>query len=113
MCAQVQGFFEMPVDNLRASPFLLQHLKENVDLLGAVVVARNAAGVARATSYAERLRCPFAVIHGVEDVLCEVDQVRRARSPLPSPLAFSPRPPRPAPPLPRSASHKPPRFASN
>ena len=85
MCEQVQGFFEMPVDNLRASPFLLQHLKENVDLLGAVVVARNATGVARATSYAERLRCPFAVIHGVEDVLCEVDQVRRTPALL-SPL---------------------------
>ena len=27
---EIQGFFSIPVDNLRASPFLLQYIKENV-----------------------------------------------------------------------------------
>ena len=29
---QIQGFFDFPVDNLRASPFLIQHIKENVSV---------------------------------------------------------------------------------
>ena len=27
---EIQGFFDFPVDNLRGSPFLIQHIKENV-----------------------------------------------------------------------------------
>ena len=27
---EIQGFFDVPVDNLRASPFLLQYIQENV-----------------------------------------------------------------------------------
>ena len=27
---EIQGFFDFPVDNLRASPFLIQHIKDNV-----------------------------------------------------------------------------------
>lgn len=30
---EVQGFFDCPVDNLRASPFLLQYIQECVSLL--------------------------------------------------------------------------------
>uniref|UniRef100_A0A8C3CWP5 Ribose-phosphate pyrophosphokinase N-terminal domain-containing protein n=1 Tax=Cairina moschata TaxID=8855 RepID=A0A8C3CWP5_CAIMO len=45
---EIQGFFSFPVDNLRASPFLIQYIQEEV----------------RAQSYAERLRLGLAVIHG-------------------------------------------------
>lgn len=30
---EIQGFFSIPVDNLRASPFLLQYIKENVNYI--------------------------------------------------------------------------------
>lgn len=30
---EIQGFFSFPVDNLRASPFLLQYIQEEVRLL--------------------------------------------------------------------------------
>lgn len=31
---EIQGFFNIPVDNLRASPFLLQYIQEEVTALG-------------------------------------------------------------------------------
>lgn len=66
---EVQGFFDCPVDNLRASDFLIQYVKESIpDYRNAVIVARHPGAVKRATSYAERLRLNIAVIHGEEKV---------------------------------------------
>ncbi|UYV73914.1 PRPSAP1 [Cordylochernes scorpioides] len=54
---EVQGFFDIPVDNLRASPFLLQYIQEAIpDYRNAVIVARDPGSAKKATSYAERLR---------------------------------------------------------
>ncbi|XP_047501102.1 phosphoribosyl pyrophosphate synthase-associated protein 1-like isoform X1 [Penaeus chinensis] len=62
---EIQGFFECPVDNLRASPFLLQYIQECIpDYRNAVIVARDPGSAKKATSYAERLRLGIAVIHG-------------------------------------------------
>lgn len=64
---EIQGFFDVPVDNLRASPFLIKYIETFVlDYRNAVIVARNPYVVQRATSYAERLRLPLVVIHGEE-----------------------------------------------
>ncbi|BHF59286.1 Phosphoribosyl pyrophosphate synthase-associated protein 1 [Sparganum proliferum] len=64
---EIQGFFDVPVDNLRASPFLIRYICESIpDYRNCVIVARSPNGVARATSYAERLRVALAVIHGVD-----------------------------------------------
>jgi phosphoribosylpyrophosphate synthetase len=39
---EIQGFFSIPVDNLRASPYLLQYIKDNIpDFKNAVVVAKS------------------------------------------------------------------------
>jgi len=66
---EIQGFFDIPVDNLRASPFLIQYIRESIpDYRNAVIVARHPGAVKRATSYAERLRLGIAVIHGEEKV---------------------------------------------
>lgn len=73
---EIQGFFDCPVDNLRASPFLLQYIQENIpDYRDSVIVARNPGVAKKATSYAERLRLGIAVIHGEqkEDETEEVD----------------------------------------
>ncbi|XP_024892679.1 phosphoribosyl pyrophosphate synthase-associated protein 2 isoform X2 [Temnothorax curvispinosus] len=62
---EIQGFFDVPVDNLRASPFLLQYIQESIpDYHNSVIVARNPGSAKKATSYAERLRLGIAVIHG-------------------------------------------------
>ncbi|KAK0396558.1 hypothetical protein QR680_001767 [Steinernema hermaphroditum] len=62
---EIQGFFSIPVDNLRASPFLLQYIKEEVrDYRNSVIVAKSPGVMNKATSYADRLRVGIAVIHG-------------------------------------------------
>ncbi|TKR59528.1 hypothetical protein L596_029186 [Steinernema carpocapsae] len=65
---EIQGFFSIPVDNLRASPFLLQYVRENIlDYRNAVIVAKSPGVMHKATSYADRLRLAVAVIHGEDN----------------------------------------------
>ncbi|XP_064622015.1 phosphoribosyl pyrophosphate synthase-associated protein 2-like [Lineus longissimus] len=79
---EIQGFFDISVDNLRASPFLLQYIQEQIpDFRNAVIVARNPNSVKRATSYAERLRLGIAVIHGEEKSESEKDDGRNSPPP--------------------------------
>lgn len=67
-----QGFFSIPVDNLRASPYLLQYIRDNIpDFKNAVIVAKSAEVMHKATSYADRLRLGIAVIHGEEPKMDE------------------------------------------
>uniref|UniRef100_A0A8C2D200 Phosphoribosyl pyrophosphate synthetase-associated protein 1 n=1 Tax=Cyprinus carpio TaxID=7962 RepID=A0A8C2D200_CYPCA len=62
---EIQGFFTFPVDNLRASPFLLQYIQEEIpDYRNAIIVAKSPSAAKRAQSYAERLRLGLAVMHG-------------------------------------------------
>ena len=52
-----QGFFSCRMDNLRAAPFFLQYVTENIpDYQNAVIVARNPISARRATSFADRLK---------------------------------------------------------
>ncbi len=58
---QIQGFFNIPVDNLYASQILLPHIREQFrDEL--VIVAPDAGGVPRARAYARRLGAGLALI---------------------------------------------------
>ena len=61
--AQIQGFFNIPVDNLTAAPTLCNYLKQ-LDLQGdrVVVVSPDAGGVPRAETFAKRLKSTLAVI---------------------------------------------------
>lgn len=58
---QIQGFFNIPVDNLYASPILLPHIREEFrnEL---VIVSPDAGGVPRARAYASRLQAGLALI---------------------------------------------------
>jgi len=58
---QIQGFFDIPVDNIYASPILLSDLvsKNYEDLL---VVSPDVGGVVRARALAKRLDCDLAII---------------------------------------------------
>jgi len=58
---QIQGFFDVPVDNLYGSPILLPYIREhfNHDL---VIVSPDAGGVPRARAYARRLLASLALI---------------------------------------------------
>ena len=57
---QIQGFFNIPVDNLYASPILLPHLREKFRDI--TIVAPDAGGVPRARAYASRLNAGLALI---------------------------------------------------
>ena len=58
---QIQGFFDIPVDNIYASPILLKDLqkKNYKDLL---VVSPDIGGVVRARALAEHLHCDLSII---------------------------------------------------
>lgn len=58
---QIQGFFNIPVDHLYATPVLLEHFKQlGVDDL--VIVSPDAGGVERARAFAKRLKANLAII---------------------------------------------------
>lgn len=79
---EVQGFFDVPVDNLRASPFLLQYIQDSIpDYRNAVIVAKDPGSAKKATSYAERLRLGIAVLHGEPQKTAESDEVDGRYSP--------------------------------
>jgi len=60
--AQIQGFFNIPVDNLYAAPVILNHLKDRFAGQNLVMVTPDAGGTERARAFAKRLDCPMAVI---------------------------------------------------
>jgi ribose-phosphate pyrophosphokinase len=58
---QIQGFFDIPVDNIYASPVLLTDLK-NKNYPELVVVSPDVGGVVRARALAKQLGCDLAII---------------------------------------------------
>ena len=62
--SQIQGFFDIPVDNLYAEPAVVKWIKENIpEWKTAIVVSPDAGGAKRVTSIADRLNIDFALIH--------------------------------------------------
>jgi ribose-phosphate pyrophosphokinase len=59
---QIQGFFDMPVDNLFAAPMMVRHIKETMDLANVMVVSPDVGGVARARGLAKRINAPLAIV---------------------------------------------------
>ena len=58
---QIQGFFNIPVDNLFAAPVLIDYIRSNFRD-GLVVVSPDAGGVERARAFAKRLNTDLAII---------------------------------------------------
>lgn len=62
--SQIQGFFNITVDNLYAEPAITKWIKENIpEWETSVMVSPDAGGVKRMTSIADRLDIDFAIIH--------------------------------------------------
>ncbi len=59
---QIQGFFNIPVDNLFATPVLLDHIRAKFDLENVLIVSPDAGGVERARAFAKRLDVGLAII---------------------------------------------------
>ena len=59
--AQIQGFFDIPVDHLFAMPVLIEYFK-SLNIPDITVVSPDAGGVERARAFAKRLSSPLAII---------------------------------------------------
>ena len=60
--AQIQGFFDIPVDNLFAAPLFTRHIQENYAGRDIMIVSPDVGGVIRARAIASRLGCDLAII---------------------------------------------------
>uniref|UniRef100_A0A8C9UYY7 ribose-phosphate diphosphokinase n=1 Tax=Scleropages formosus TaxID=113540 RepID=A0A8C9UYY7_SCLFO len=62
--SQIQGFFDIAVDNLYAEPAVLQWIKGNIpEWKNCIIVSPDAGGAKRVTSIADHLNVEFALIH--------------------------------------------------
>ena len=59
--AQIQGFFDIPVDHLFAMPVMIEYFRSR-DISALTVVSPDAGGVERARAFAKRLGAPLAII---------------------------------------------------
>jgi len=59
---QIQGFFNIPVDNLRIDPIFAEHFAREGLAEGAVIVAPDVGAAKRASAVAERLSLPYAIV---------------------------------------------------
>lgn len=73
---QIQGFFNIPVDNLYAMPVLVQYLRKRVDGQRLAVVSPDAGGVERARAFARRLNADLAIIDKRRQRASEVSEMR-------------------------------------
>jgi ribose-phosphate pyrophosphokinase len=65
--AQIQGFFDGPVDHLFALDLLADHVESSLDTSQVTVVAPDAGRVRVAERWTDRLGCPLAIIHKRRD----------------------------------------------
>src|SRR5579862_2778059 len=59
---QIQGFFDIPTDNLFAAPVMMRDIRQRFDLSKVIVVSPDVGGVVRARGLAKRINTPLAII---------------------------------------------------
>jgi ribose-phosphate pyrophosphokinase len=59
---QIQGFFDIPTDNLFSAPTLVRDVKERLDTRNVMVVSPDVGGVVRARALAKRIDAPLAIV---------------------------------------------------
>ncbi len=67
--AQIQGFFDGPVDHLFAMPVLLEHFRSKLDTSNLTVVSPDMGRVRVADIWSDKLGAPLAIIHKRRDPL--------------------------------------------
>jgi ribose-phosphate pyrophosphokinase len=79
--AQIQGFFDIPVDNLIAAPLFAKDIQERYTGRDLMIVSPDVGGVLRAREIATRLNCDLAIIDkrreraGVSEVMNVIGEV--------------------------------------
>ncbi|MBV9243944.1 MAG: ribose-phosphate pyrophosphokinase, partial [Methylobacteriaceae bacterium] len=59
---QIQGFFDIPTDNLFAAPVMVADIKKQLDLSNVMVVSPDVGGVVRARALAKRIDAQLAIV---------------------------------------------------
>src|SRR6478752_7289242 len=59
---QIQGFFDIPTDNLFAAPVMERDIKARMDTRNLMVVSPDVGGVVRARALAKRIDAPLAIV---------------------------------------------------
>ena len=59
---QIQGFFDIPTDNLFAAPVMVRDIKDRMDRSNIMVVSPDVGGVVRARALAKRIDAPLAIV---------------------------------------------------
>ncbi len=59
---QIQGFFDIPADNLFATPVMVRDIRDRFDTTKLMVVSPDVGGVVRARGLAKRINTPLAII---------------------------------------------------
>ena len=59
---QIQGFFDIPTDNLFGAPLMARDIKDRLEWRNAMVVSPDVGGVVRARALAKRLDAPLAIV---------------------------------------------------
>ena len=59
---QIQGFFDIPTDNLFSAPVMVRDIKEKMDLKSLMVVSPDVGGVVRARALAKRIDAPLVIV---------------------------------------------------
>jgi ribose-phosphate pyrophosphokinase len=78
---QIQGFFDIPVDNLYAAPLFSRDIQERYSGRDVMIVSPDVGGVLRARAIAQRLNCDLAIIDkrreraGVSEVMNVIGDV--------------------------------------
>ncbi len=78
---QIQGFFDIPVDNLNAEPLFSRDIRERYEGCDLMIVSPDVGGVVRARAIATRLHCDLAIIDkrreraGVSEVMNVIGDV--------------------------------------
>ena len=79
---QIQGFFDIPLDNLFAAPVFIRHIEENFDHDDLIMVSPDVGGVVCARAFAKRLGTDLAIIDkrreraGVSEVMHIIGDVK-------------------------------------
>ena len=79
--AQIQGFFDIPTDNLYAAPIITRDIKSHYKLDNTMIVSPDVGGVARARAVAQRIGADLAIVDkrrpkaGVSEVMNIIGEV--------------------------------------
>jgi ribose-phosphate pyrophosphokinase len=82
---QIQGFFDIPVDNLYAAPLMVEDIEKNLNGDGLTIVSPDVGGVFRARQIAKRLDADLAIVDkrreraGVSEVMNVIGEVEGRR----------------------------------